>query len=62
MEINETIIKKYMPEKAKQISEDIFEVTMLDGTVKKFYRGDVHVHSIYGCPTVEKVSFNLIEM
>lgn len=57
------INKDCVPEKAKQVDANLFEVTMKDGTIKKFYSGDMQVHYVIaGDASSAKLSFRLIEM
>ena len=48
-------IRKNTPVSAKQTGKCVFEVTMLDGSVRKFYRGDVAIHHIFQMTQILKL-------
>lgn len=56
--------KQNIPVNGRQITDDIFEINMLDGTVKKFYVGYSRTHHVMnGFGRMDKkVIFNLVEM
>lgn len=55
-------IRKNTPVSAKQTGKCEFEVKMLDGSVRKFYRGDVTIHYVVPNDPNPKITFNLIEI
>ena len=57
-------VKQSIPVNGRQITDDIFEITMLDGTVKKFYVGNLRIHNFINQSgrNERKMTFNLVEM
>ena len=55
-------VTKDVPVKARQIGRYYFEVTMLDGSVRKFYCGNIEMHYVIPRDPNPKLTFNLIEI